>query len=550
MDTNTAKWVTCIVMCLLVVGGMAYPAIRDMTEPNKTYTNWGTAYSLTDDHTITLSAGDKGFLIDSGNGPSVIDGYLFYAPEGKGTAAAIGIGVYEAYNRGGTLVSQPGVMPTVSQNATTFRNQAIANNQGNGESVFQLWNYYNYTLYKIMATTIMGDSDSQYMMGYGKSSGDGPNMTGLTTSAYYKSASSSDSVCLLLENVWGSAWDLVGETYTNDRYIAAGNTLGGMAISDSMNNVIGESVRVPSGVNRGFIPSITTDSDVWGTPITASTSGATAHGLSPNDCVWTVNTTGLKCLMVGATWRDAERGGLYSISTANLATWTSDQMSSRLSCYLNDNILSASGKPYAYQFTSDSKGAISSVLVRVDGEMVETMPDDTTLNSYWGFGSDGVGPFNVYYAALNLTDGDNLDDEGQDRLSKKKGEIAYVLNPNDLTRTLQGYEFDPTLYNVMLIIPTVYWYCDSSTGTVYMGSSPDAFEGITMTAYGHNYTKSDDTGTIGFHSVKEFAYGNGLIFRISDMGEVTVLDETACRLGFPSDPFGLRGVRELQRSRV
>ena len=40
----------------------------------------------------------------------------------------------------------------------------------------------------MMAETVMGNTDSQYMMGAGKSSttgGDGPNDTGLTTSANF-----------------------------------------------------------------------------------------------------------------------------------------------------------------------------------------------------------------------------------------------------------------------------------------------------------------------------------------------------------------------------
>ena len=538
MGNEMAKWVIPLVIVVLVVGGMAIPAIKNVTESDKIVHNQGIGYSYTDPdsvHTLILSAGDGGFWLSSDGEMSYLDGYLFYAPEGKGTASAIGIGVYESYDRDGLLVSQAGVMPTNYKNMEEFRDLALANNTDNDESVFQPWNYYQYTLYKIMATVIMGDSDSQYMMGAGKTAGTGPNMTGLTDSAYAVATTDQSSVCLLLENVWGSLWDTVGETYVSSRVLYAGNTLGGTPIGNEMNNVIGETIQVPSSINRGYITKISTASDIWGTPLTASTTGSTASGESTNDCVWTTNTAGIRVVGVGATWRDADRSGLYAMTTANVDPWSTEQGGTRLSCFLEDSILK--GDDYGYVLTTDSKGAVISVQVKGDDGLTDVMPDGTTLNGFWDFDENtGLGPFNCYYVAMNTASGDNADDEGQERIAKGKGEFAYILDPYDLTRTLDGYRFDPSLYNVMLIIPTVYWYSDPDTGSVYMGSKADIFDGITMTAYGHDFTKGDDTGNTGFHIVREFAYGDGIIVSVSDMGEVEIRDGNGmsiiCTVGY------------------
>ena len=83
------------------------------------------------------------------------------------------------------------------------------------------------------------------------------------------------------------------------------------------------------------------------------------------------------------------------------------------------------------------------------------------INPAWKFDKEtGIGPFNTFYAAINLLDDCpcyDVDDASEKRLSTSVGGIAYVLDPDDLTRTLKGHSFDLALYNVMLIIPTVYW---------------------------------------------------------------------------------------------
>ena len=65
-------------------------------------------------------------------------------------------------------------------------------------------------------------------------------------------------------------------------------------------------------------------------------------------------------------------------------------------------------------------------------------------NSIWDFDSEGYGPFNSFYAAVSL-EGDN------------KGELAFILDPNDLHKRIDGSSYDMSKYNIMWVIPTVYW---------------------------------------------------------------------------------------------
>lgn len=524
MRDNTAKLVMFSVMMILLVGGMAIPLAHHVTDSETTYHNTGEHYRLTaqeGSRTLTLSAVDGGYLLADDEGSALIDGFFLPAPNGKGIAPAIGIGLYESYNNGGVLVSQSGRVPTLSQTMDSFRTMALANNTDNAHSVFQPWNWFNYTAYKLMATTVMGNTDSQYMFGMGDvDSVATPMTTGLTTSAYTKSQTTADSVCLLLENTWGSAWDSLTDTCVNNRVLLAGNDLGGHSNNTSINNVLTTTVQTPATVSRGYILTISMASDTFGAPLTARTNSATDPGTSINDCTWT-NSSGAKMVSAGAIWQDSDRAGLYALNTSNATTWASNQSNTRLACYLNDNPLK--GNDYGYILSISSAGVVSDVSVKTEDGMVSVMPNGTDINDFWQFDTDtGLGPFNCYYVAMNLYDGDNFDDTAQPRLSKEKGDVAYILDPYSLTSTLQGYTFNPMLYNVMMIVPTLYWYSDGN-GQVYMGSTPDMFEGITMQAYGHTFTKRDDTGNIGFHSVKEFAYGDGLILRISDTGALEIL---------------------------
>lgn len=169
--------------------------------------------------------------------------------------------------------------------------------------------------------------------------------------------------------------------------------------------------------------------------------------------------------------------------------------------------VSNTGTPFALaNADSDSHPIIMSV----DGDHLIVTSDGSPVSTDLGNVLPSViapvnsGPFNTYYVAVNLASGDNSDDAGEERLSKEKGEVAYYLDADNLHQTMAGYTFDPTLYNVMLVIPPVYWYSEldsgsTDTGKLYIASSPDAFVSMGITAdklkdYAHTYTSGGVVG--------------------------------------------------------
>lgn len=94
----------------------------------------------------------------------------------------------------------------------------------------------------------------------------------------------------------------------------------------------------------------------------------------------------------------------------------------------------------------------------------------------------GIGPFNSFYAAFDLTNGNAF---------------YAILNPNDLTQTIDGTALNPIAnYNIMWVLPTVYWSTATTTTTDdTLVLTNDSSKG---TAYGH---------TIDGHVYKYIAIG-------------------------------------------
>lgn len=123
------------------------------------------------------------------------------------------------------------------------------------------------------------------------------------------------------------------------------------------------------------------------------------------------------------------------------------------------------------------------------------------INTFWKYDSEtGVGPFGTFYAAVNLMDdcpAYDTDDAREERRSTSVGLVAYILDPYDLTKTLSGSSFTADLYNVMLMIPTVYW----TSGKVVA----DTTEGnlVEGTEYNVLYISSDPSYTPSGHDTVE-----------------------------------------------
>ncbi|MBR2093806.1 MAG: InlB B-repeat-containing protein, partial [Candidatus Methanomethylophilaceae archaeon] len=152
---------------------------------------------------------------------------------------------------------------------------------------------------------------------------------------------------------------------------------------------------------------------------------------------------------------------------------------------------------YLYTITTDLDNVqITSVEASTGGSALSQISGTRTakedIPDYWSFDREtGVGPFNSFYAAINI-DGGYYADNGEVKRNHKVGTIAFVLDPYDLKKSINGTDLTG-YYNIMLIVPTVYW---KSVGTtLYLSSSPSYTAGSTtvegMTAYAHTATSGD-----------------------------------------------------------
>lgn len=144
-----------------------------------------------------------------------------------------------------------------------------------------------------------------------------------------------------------------------------------------------------------------------------------------------------------------------------------------------DNTLDAvvgDGGAYSYTLTyhNDQMANTSAqeLQLTVDGMTpISHASGTTTLSSVanegsWAFNTTtGIGPFNSFYAAFDMTDGNKF---------------VSVLDPYDLTKKIDGTALDNmTKYNIMWVLPTVYISADS-VGNITLSNDPSS-----GTAYAH-----------------------------------------------------------------
>lgn len=296
----------------------------------------------------------------------------------------IGIGVYEAYNLNGTMVSQADRTPTGSTSLTSFVGLANAGNTDNNNSTYRVWNYFDWTLYKIMCWMIMGNTDSQYMMGAGPTSMSASSVTGLTSSAIQKSANAQSSVSLLLENTWGSLYEWIGDTVNNAGTLVAGNSLVQPTSAANVTNVLEETVTIPT--SSGYYDTINTSSDAFGTAATVKSSSGTA-GQGINDR-FVGSTSSSLALRVGGTWTRGDAAGVSFCNADYYWGNAGTDIGSRLACSMGAGAAPVETSDYAYVLTFDNSNGvkISDVQTRDNGTLTSRMPTGTTLNSYWEFG--------------------------------------------------------------------------------------------------------------------------------------------------------------------
>lgn len=399
----------------------------------------------------------------------------------------IGIGVYEAYNLNGTMVSQADRTPTASTSLTSFVGLANAGNTDNSNSTYRVWNYFDWTIYKIMCWFIMGNTDSQYMMGAGPTIMAASSVTGLTSSAIQKSANSQSSVSLLLENTWGSLNEWIGDTVDNAGTLIAGNTLVQPTSAANVTNVLEETVAVPT--SSGYYDTINTSSDVFGTAATIKSSSGTA-GQGIND-QFSGSTASSLALHVGGGWRAGSSAGISCCDTS--IRWTSPgaNIGSRLACSMGAGDAPVETSDYAYILTFDNSNGvtITDVQTRDNGTLTSRMPTGTTLNSYWEFGRsnipDALSP-DVEETVLGMGDGSQI-----------------VLYGNGYVRVYSATGYDET-DRITAESPMTFTITDSFA---YTSQSTDKTIPITLYAGDGDYVQTvNGEGTFLDDTVLYFAF--------------------------------------------
>lgn len=527
---NSALLIISVVVCVVILASTMLPAIQTSTEKTARIGNTGSYFAAVDSsgtiHTINIAAGQGSFVITTDGKKDITPSMGTYNPGGQYVTNAIAIGVYEAYNDDGVLKSIAGVTPTGGIAIDTYRTYALAGNDKNTIGTYQLWNYYQYTLDKLMALTVIGNTDSQYMMGPGKSASGGSDLeTGLTSSAYTKSATNDDSVSIFIENDYGSKWELVGDTVFYNYVMSAGNTLGGKSVNSTIDNKLTSTITMPDSLNGAYINGIYLGSDSIGVPNSYSDTIGTS-GQSINDATWT--NSNYRLLSVGGGF-DGDKDGIFAFGANTTRNNTNTIFGSRLAYVLTDYEPTTTN--YGYIITFGTNGnTITNVQALVDGVLTDTNPTGTTLNSYWDFDTNtGIGPFGAYYVAINLADVDTESDTdylAETMLGTKKGQVAYILNPSDWTETLAGTSYTSGNYNVMLVVPTVYW--GVSEQKLYMTNDPTTFanvEGLELQPYAHTYTvdPSVDTGNPVTTASATVVYGDEYIVRLYSTGDVYLI---------------------------
>ena len=417
-----------------------------------------------------------------------------------GHAPAIAIGVYEAYNDNGVLTSQSGRTPTGNTSLTNFVPLATAGNTDNDYGTYQLWNWYQWTLYKMMGFTVMGNMDSQYMMGEGPTDMTASTVTGLTSSAYEKSANAQSSVSLFLENTWGSVYEWLGDTKVNNYVLSAGNILGGSTSANSVTNVLGETVTLPTSSGL-YYATFNPSSEVFGAPVTVGSIGTAGQAI--NDYL-NISSSTNRALLVGGGWYVTSEAGLSFVGADKSWTNTSLMFGSRLAYLITDPQYSApvgATGDYAYILSYNINGTVSDVQSIEDGVATSYMPDGTTLNSHWDFGKTELNAPTIEDSTSNITIAVGTDallklyDSGDAVVytSASATNLGRVITPisvtiNNGTMSYNGGSASVNLYRATegdYVLATAPVNVLKDT-TVYFGD------------YGYGLSTSDDTIDIGY----------------------------------------------------
>ncbi|AMK13532.1 TIGR02543 family repeat-containing cell surface protein [methanogenic archaeon mixed culture ISO4-G1] len=322
----------------------------------------------------------------------------------------LALAVYEGYvTDDGKLVSQSGKNPTTYKSIGQLRVSANNLNADVQGGQYMVWNFYQWTLYKMMAYTVIGTKNSQLAIGDGvtRSSTASLRVTGQgdDQGAYWGGvkfngnsytgtyANGRSPVKLFLENTWGSLHDLVDDAWLFDGQLHAGHNDSQYLIDNTNSNasyrdgttmktgsdeglndnqqLIGNAVIKAKDGSMNAIWTTYANPEYWDFPATFG--GGTAYNGIGDSVQF---STGNQTICVGGHYDAQDKGGLNRINVRNSFGIGKLDIGTRLAFLVDGGTVSYSGD--TFEITTD-RGVVSSglpVMKGVDITISKTTGDD------------------------------------------------------------------------------------------------------------------------------------------------------------------------------
>jgi len=239
----------------------------------------------------------------------------------------IGIAVFEGSVSNGKLLSVSGASPTVNITRTAARTAALSNGDSSDSLDYMLWNYFQWTAYKVCSFAVMGSTDSQSVIGLGYTQASGNGTTGSTVSSgpYYGTSTATDHSKLFIEDSWGGVWEFIDDVAFSERRIYAGQNLDASWCDSAYSSawdtasLVKGTVALPSS---NYIVSTSDSASTFDLPIISGSSGY--------DHVW--SNTGSRMGIVGGDWNDGSQAGVSAFSGDYTLSTSHSHFGARLAC--------------------------------------------------------------------------------------------------------------------------------------------------------------------------------------------------------------------------
>lgn len=298
-----------------------------------------------------------------------IDGHVY-------NYIAIGVyhGDYRTLANGPTvLTSESGVVPEANHNRPDFRDKAnnytmdsSLNTSADAPAHSMLWNFYQWTMYKLIAYTVMEDFDSQAVVGNGNVNGGnytlvtggcdllGPyagNNGDLRSSGSNAATFGQDYAKLFIEEPWGTVYDFVDGVVINN---AEGYYLDSSSVPTDSKTVGGNVTLISATIpSNNFGTAISTDPAIWGC---ATATNSSSSYYNKGTCDKFGASTGDKSLFVGGISNSYATDSLYyglSYGAMLSLSYSGTTTGARLAFVFDAGPASNGGAAYSYTIDYD-----------------------------------------------------------------------------------------------------------------------------------------------------------------------------------------------------